>query len=88
MPGNGANARSCRRKSGQNLGDKHWFVTIQFSLRTRQGDIFMRHLGRLGVVLLLLLFLAVLEVDAENPSLPLVMAMTTVHLRGYSRTAS
>ena len=34
----------------------------------------MRHLGRLGVVLLLLLFLAVLEVDAENPSLPLVMA--------------
>jgi len=34
----------------------------------------MRHLGRFGVVLLLHLFLAALEVDAENPSLPLVMA--------------
>ena len=34
----------------------------------------MRHLGRLGVVLLLHLFLAALEFDAENPSLPLVRA--------------
>jgi len=33
----------------------------------------MRHLGRFGVVLLLHLFLAALEVDAESPSLPLVM---------------
>ena len=33
----------------------------------------MRHLGRLGIVLLLL-FLAALEIHAENPSLPLVIA--------------